>query len=110
RKSTSHLGHVVTDCRKLLDIVGIRSTTSHSSIPCQILGAKTLKQKAKLSFPARARRLCRRCMHYEDKDLTTAIDLKTHKTVAEWHPNCGPDRPHGLQSTRTAAIFSWPVV
>lgn len=35
-------------------------------------------------------------MNYEDKDLTTAIDLKTHKTVAKWQSSCGEDGPHGL--------------
>ncbi|MBV8807360.1 MAG: hypothetical protein JO033_01685 [Acidobacteriaceae bacterium] len=35
-------------------------------------------------------------MNYEDKDLTTAIDLKTHKTVARWEASCGEDGPHGL--------------
>ena len=35
-------------------------------------------------------------MNYEDKDLTTAIDLKTHKTVAKWPAGCGEDGPHGL--------------
>jgi DNA-binding beta-propeller fold protein YncE len=35
-------------------------------------------------------------MNYEDKDVTTAIDLKTHKTVAKWPSSCGEDGPHGL--------------
>ncbi len=35
-------------------------------------------------------------MNYEDKDLTTAIDLKTHKTVAKWQSSCGEDGPHAL--------------
>jgi len=35
-------------------------------------------------------------MNYEDKDLTTAIDLKTRKTVAKWPSSCGEDGPHGL--------------
>ena len=35
-------------------------------------------------------------MNYEDKDLTTAIDLKTRKTVAKWQSSCGADGPHGL--------------
>jgi DNA-binding beta-propeller fold protein YncE len=36
-------------------------------------------------------------MNYEDKDLTTAIDIKSRKTVAKWPANCGKDGPHGLQ-------------
>ena len=77
--------------------------TSPRDNTVRILDAKTLKQKAKLSFPGRPEgyavdaRRGRFYMNYEDKDLTTAIDLKTHKTVAEWRPNCGPDGPHGLQ-------------
>jgi DNA-binding beta-propeller fold protein YncE len=35
-------------------------------------------------------------MNYEDKDLTTAIDLKTHQTLAKWQSSCGEDGPHGL--------------
>lgn len=35
-------------------------------------------------------------MNYEDKDLTTSIDLRTHRTVAKWPSSCGPDGPHGL--------------
>ena len=77
--------------------------TSPRDDTVRILDAKTLQQKAKLSFPGRPEgyavdaRRGRFYMDYEDKDLTTAIDIKTHKTVAEWHPNCGPDGPHGLQ-------------
>ena len=77
--------------------------TSPGDNTVRILDAKTLEQKAKLTFPGRPEgyavdaRRGRFYMNYEDKDLTTAIDLKTHKTVAEWHPNCGPDGPHGLQ-------------
>jgi DNA-binding beta-propeller fold protein YncE len=37
-------------------------------------------------------------MNYEDKDLTTAIDVKTHKTVARWEASCGGDGPHGLST------------
>jgi len=35
-------------------------------------------------------------MNYEDKDLTTAIDLRTHQTVAKWPAGCGEDGPHGI--------------
>jgi hypothetical protein len=44
-------------------------------------------------------------MNYEDKDLTTAIDLETHQTVAKWQPNCGPDGPHGLQIDQTTGYL-----
>jgi DNA-binding beta-propeller fold protein YncE len=32
----------------------------------------------------------------EDKGTTLAIDLRTHKVKAAWHPGCGPDGPRGL--------------
>lgn len=77
--------------------------TSPRDDTVRILGAKTLQQKAKLTFPGRPEGYAvdakrnRFYTNYEDKDLTTAIDLTSHKTVAEWHPDCGPDGPHGLQ-------------
>jgi hypothetical protein len=77
--------------------------TSPRDNTVRILDSKTLQQKAKLTFPGRPEGYAvdakrgRFYMNYEDKDLTTAIDLATRKTVAEWHPNCGPDGPHGLQ-------------
>jgi DNA-binding beta-propeller fold protein YncE len=77
--------------------------TSPGDDTVRILDSHTLQQKAKLTFPGRPEGYAvdakrgRFYMNYEDKDITTAIDLKTRKTVAEWHPNCGPDGPHGLQ-------------
>ena len=77
--------------------------TSPRDNTVRILDAGTLEQKAKLTFPGRPEgyavdaRRGRFYMNYEDKDLTTAIDLKTHQTLAKWQPNCGPDGPHGLQ-------------
>lgn len=62
----------------------------------------TLNQKEKLTFEGRPEGYAvdaqrdRFYMNYEDKDLTTAIDLQTHKTVAKWQPSCGEDGPHGL--------------
>ena len=44
-------------------------------------------------------------MNYEDKDLTTAIDLKTHKTVAKWPSACGEDGPHGLSVDQDAGYL-----
>ena len=68
----------------------------------RILDSQTLNQKEKLTFEGRpegyavdAKRSVL-YMNYEDKDLTTAIDLRTHKTVARWAASCGEDGPHGL--------------
>jgi DNA-binding beta-propeller fold protein YncE len=67
-----------------------------------ILDAKTLEEKAKLTFdgnpegyavdPVRGRFYT----NMEDLDKSLAIDLKTHKTVATWNPSCGKEGPHGL--------------
>ena len=68
----------------------------------RILDSQSLKQKEKLTFEGRPEGYAvdakrgRFYMNYEDKDLTTAIDLKTHKTVAKWKASCGEDGPHGL--------------
>ena len=68
----------------------------------RILDSQTLSQKEKLTFEGRPEGYAvdakrgRLYMNYEDKDLTTAIDLKTHKTVAKWQSSCGEDGPHGL--------------
>lgn len=68
----------------------------------RILDSETLKQKEKLTFEGRPEGYAvdpKRnvfYMNYEDKDVTTAIDLKTHKTVAKWQSSCGEDGPHGL--------------
>jgi len=49
-----------------------------------------LRQKEKLTFEGRPEgyavdaQRSRFYMNYEDKDLTTAIDLQTHKTLAKW--------------------------
>jgi DNA-binding beta-propeller fold protein YncE len=68
----------------------------------RILDAQTLSQKEKLTFEGRPEGYAvdakrgRLYMNYEDKDLTTAIDLKTRKTVAKWPSSCGEDGPHGI--------------
>jgi DNA-binding beta-propeller fold protein YncE len=68
----------------------------------RILDAETLSQKEKLSFEGRPEGYAvdakrgRLYMNYEDKDVTTAIDLKTRKTVAKWPSSCGEDGPHGI--------------
>jgi hypothetical protein len=68
----------------------------------RILDSQTLSQKEKLTFEGQPEGYAvdakrgRLYMNYEDKDLTTAIDLKTRKTVAKWQPSCGKEGPHGL--------------
>jgi DNA-binding beta-propeller fold protein YncE len=68
----------------------------------RILDSETLSQKEKLTFEGQPEGYAvdakrgRFYMNYEDKDLTTAIDLKTHKTVAKWPSSCGEDGPHGI--------------
>jgi DNA-binding beta-propeller fold protein YncE len=68
----------------------------------RVLDAQTLTQKEKLSFEGRPEGYAvdakrgRLYMNYEDKDVTTAIDLKTRKTLAKWQSSCGEDGPHGL--------------
>ena len=68
----------------------------------RILDRTSLTQKEKLTFEGRPEGYAVDAkrgvlyMNYEDKDLTTAIDLKTHKTVAKWQASCGEDGPHGL--------------
>ena len=68
----------------------------------RILDSRTLTQKEKLTFEGQPEGYAvdtkrgRLYMNYEDKDLTTAIDLKTRKTVAKWPSSCGEDGPHGL--------------
>jgi DNA-binding beta-propeller fold protein YncE len=77
--------------------------TSPGDNSVRILDSRTLEQKDKLTFDGRPEGYAvdakrgRLYMNYEDKDVTTAIDLKSHKTVAKWQANCGPDGPHGLQ-------------
>jgi DNA-binding beta-propeller fold protein YncE len=68
----------------------------------RILDAKTLAQKAKLTFEGQPEGFAvdgahgRFYTNLEDKDRTLAIDVKTHKTLATWKPACGEDGPHGL--------------
>jgi DNA-binding beta-propeller fold protein YncE len=69
----------------------------------RVLDATSLAQKARLEFdgepegfaPDNARG--RFYTNLEDKDLTLAIDLATHSTVATWKPECGEEGPHGLR-------------
>jgi DNA-binding beta-propeller fold protein YncE len=77
----------------------------------RILDSQTLSQKEKLTFEGRPEGYAvdakrgRLYMNYEDKDLTTAIDLKTHKTVAKWQSSCGEDGPHGLSVDQEAGYL-----
>jgi len=68
----------------------------------RILDAKTMNQKEKLTYEGNPEGFAVDAMHgrfytnLEDKDRSLAIDLKTHKTVANWNPSCGAEGPHGL--------------
>lgn len=68
----------------------------------RVLDAKSLKQKAKLTFDGNPEGYAvdakrgRFYTNLEDKDQTLAIDLKTRKTTASWPSHCGHDGPHGL--------------
>ena len=69
----------------------------------RILDAATLNEKAKLTFEGNPEGFAvdgkrgRFYTNMEDKDLTLAIDLTTHKTVGTWKSTCGADGPHGLR-------------
>src|SRR5947199_302348 len=61
------------------------------------------KEKEKLTFeghteglPVGAKRQ-RFSTNIDDRDLTRAVDLKTHKTVETWKSACGAEGPHGLR-------------
>jgi DNA-binding beta-propeller fold protein YncE len=68
----------------------------------RVLDAKTLEQKAKLTFEGKPEGFAVDAIHgrfytnWEDKDRTLAIDLKTQKVIANWNPSCGEEGPHGL--------------
>ena len=68
----------------------------------RILDGATLAEKRKLTFDGDPEGFAvdakrhRFYTNLEDKDQTLAIDLKTHETVATWHPACGQEGPHGL--------------
>jgi len=85
--------------------------TAPSDNSVRILGSQTLSQKEKLTFEGRPEGYAvdaksgRLYMNYEDKDLTTAIDLKTRKTVAQWQSSCGEDGPHGLSVDQDAGYL-----
>jgi len=77
----------------------------------RILDSQSLTQKEKLTFEGRPEgyavdaKRSRLYMNYEDKDVTTAIDLKSRKTVAKWPSACGEDGPHGISVDQDAGFL-----
>src|SRR3954451_5592097 len=77
----------------------------------RILDSATLAQKEKLTFEGRPEGYAvdtkrgRFYMNYEDKDLTTAIDLNTRKTLAKWPSSCGEDGPHGISIDQKSGLL-----
>ncbi|HEY4180040.1 MAG TPA: hypothetical protein VGM90_24525 [Kofleriaceae bacterium] len=77
-------------------------TTPHDK-SLRILDAQTLAQKERLPFDGEPEGFAVDAEHHrfytnlEDKDLTLAIDVASHKTVATWKPMCGDGGPHGLR-------------
>jgi DNA-binding beta-propeller fold protein YncE len=69
----------------------------------RVLDGKTLDEKAKLTFEGNPEGFAvdgkrgRFYTNLEDKDVTLAIDLATHKTLVTWKPSCGEEGPHGLR-------------
>jgi DNA-binding beta-propeller fold protein YncE len=69
----------------------------------RILDAATLAQKARLPFDGEPEGFApdntrgRFYTNLEDKDVTLAIDLASHQTVATWPAKCGEEGPHGLR-------------
>ena len=77
----------------------------------RILDATTLDEKGKLTFEGNPEGFAvdakrgRFYTNMEDKDLTLAIDLKSHKTIATWKPACGEEGPHGLRIDESAGYL-----
>ena len=77
----------------------------------RILDSATLVQKDKLTFEGRPEGYAvdakrgRFYMNYEDKDLTTVIDIKTRKTIAKWPSSCGQDGPHGISLDQSTGFL-----
>jgi DNA-binding beta-propeller fold protein YncE len=69
----------------------------------RVLDATTLAQKARIAFDGDPEGFAvdaarnRFYTNMEDKDLTLAIDLTSHATVATWKPGCGEAGPRGLR-------------
>jgi DNA-binding beta-propeller fold protein YncE len=78
----------------------------------RVLDGKTLDEKAKLTFEGSPEGFAvdnprgRFYTNLEDKDVTLAIDLATHKTSATWKSTCGEDGPRGLRvDPKTGYLF-----
>ena len=77
----------------------------------RIVDAKTMEQKEKLTYEGNPEGFAVDAAHgrfytnLEDKDRSLAIDLKTHKTLANWAPSCGPEGPHGLGVDSKAGLL-----
>jgi DNA-binding beta-propeller fold protein YncE len=85
--------------------------TSPRDKTIRILDATTLAQKAKLEFEGEPEGFApdntrgRFYTNLEDKDVTLAIDLASHATVATWKPACGEDGPHGLRLAEPEGVL-----
>lgn len=77
----------------------------------RVLDGTTLTQKARLEFEGSPEGFApdntrgRFYTNLEDKDVTLAIDLASHKTVATWKSNCGEDGPHGLRLAEAEGVL-----
>jgi DNA-binding beta-propeller fold protein YncE len=77
----------------------------------RIVDAKTMQQKEKLTYDGAPEGFAVDAMHgrfytnLEDKDRSLAIDLKTHKTIANWNSSCGEEGPHGLGVDSKAGLL-----
>jgi DNA-binding beta-propeller fold protein YncE len=69
----------------------------------RVLDRTVLEEKAKLTFDGNPEGFAvdnkrgRFYTNLEDKDVTLAIDLASHKTVSTWKSGCGEDGPHGIR-------------
>jgi DNA-binding beta-propeller fold protein YncE len=69
----------------------------------RVLDRTILEEKSKLAFEGNPEGFAvdnkrgRFYTNLEDKDVTLAIDLVSHKTIATWKSGCGEDGPHGLR-------------
>ncbi|MEO7736257.1 MAG: hypothetical protein ABIY55_35190 [Kofleriaceae bacterium] len=69
----------------------------------RVLDDTTLAQKARLAYDGAPEGFAideqrhRFYTNLEDKDVTLAVDLVTHATLATWQPSCGEDGPHGIR-------------
>jgi DNA-binding beta-propeller fold protein YncE len=102
-KRTCHVLDSMPDGLALVNATEELWVTTPRDKSIRILDAKTLEQKAKLTYEGNPegfavdRERGRFYTNLEDKDRTLAIDIKTHAVVATWNPKCGEDGPHGLR-------------